>query len=51
MRVIPSLLAASLGLALSACQPAQTPAAGGAADAVATPAPAPVAAAVVGGGN
>lgn len=55
MRVIPSLLAASLGLALSACQPAQTPASSGAGDGVATPAPAPapasVAAAVDGGGN
>lgn len=51
MRVIPSLLAASLGLALSACQPAQTPASSGAADAAATPAPAPVAAAVGGGSN
>lgn len=29
MRVVPSLLAASLGLALAACQPAQAPAAGG----------------------
>ncbi|QII28935.1 hypothetical protein G6052_09450 [Stenotrophomonas maltophilia] len=53
MRVIPSLLAAALGLALSACQPAQTPASSGAADAAATPvpAPAPVAAAVDGGGS
>lgn len=55
MRVIPSLLAASLGLALSACQPAQTPASSGAGGGVATPAPAPapasVAAAVDGVGN
>lgn len=51
MRVISSLLAASLGLALSACQPAQTPASSGAADAAATPVPAPVAAAVDGGGS
>ena len=29
MRVVPSLLAASLGLVLAACQPAQPPAAGG----------------------
>ncbi len=28
MRVVPSLLAASLGLVLVACQPAQAPAAG-----------------------
>lgn len=51
MRVIPSLLAASLGLALSACQPAQTPAASNAGDAAATPAPAPVAADADGGGK
>lgn len=53
MRVIPSLLAASLGLALSACQPAQTPAASGAGDVAATPvpAPAPVLAAVDGSGS
>ena len=29
MRVVPGLLAASLGLVLAACQPAQPPAAGG----------------------
>lgn len=51
MRVIPSLLAASLGLALSACQPAQTQAASNAGDAAATPAPAPVAADADGGGK
>jgi uncharacterized membrane protein len=47
MRVIPSLLAAALGVALSACQPAQTPASSGAGDVVATPVPAPAAAPVV----
>lgn len=51
MRVLPNLLVASLGLALSACQPAPTPAASNAGDAAATPAPAPVAAAADGAGN
>lgn len=53
MRVVSSLLAASLGFVLSACQPAQAPASSGAADATATaePAPAPMTAAVDGGGN
>lgn len=51
MRVFPSLLAASLGLALSACQPAQTPASSGAADAAATPAPAPAPASVAAAGD
>lgn len=53
MRVVPSLLAASLGFVLSACQPAPAPASSGAADAAATaePAPAPMTAAVDGGGN
>jgi uncharacterized membrane protein len=47
MRVIPSLLATALGVALSACQPAQTPDSSGAGDVVATPVPAPAAAPVV----
>lgn len=39
MRVVPSLLAASLGLVLAACQPAQPPAAGGNDAPPATPQP------------
>lgn len=39
MRVVPGLLAASLGLALAACQPPSSPAAGGDAAAPATPQP------------
>ena len=50
MRVLPSLMAASLGLVLSACQPAQTPAASNAGDAAATPAPGGGAAGGGGGG-
>ncbi|MGB5907574.1 MAG: hypothetical protein WBG87_09060, partial [Stenotrophomonas maltophilia] len=39
MRVVPSLLAASLGLVLAACQPAQAPTAGGNDTPPATPQP------------
>ncbi|HEL4269642.1 TPA: MliC family protein, partial [Stenotrophomonas maltophilia] len=50
MRVVPSLLAASLGLVLAACQPAQPPAAGGT-DAAPPAAPEPAASTGAGTGS
>lgn len=50
MRVVPSLLAASLGLVLAACQPAQAPAAGGT-DAAPPAAPEPAASTSAGTGS